>query len=99
VASSYLVVHAVHQAQQYTTLAVPHPLNILHQAQCDPGANISATNDITVLSNRVQMANPFPVASTDRIIPAMLVSVLGTYVLQLLDGTTCDFPMYVCPSL
>jgi hypothetical protein len=98
-ASPYLVVHAVHQVQQYATPDLPHPPNILHQAQCDPDANISAMNDITVLSNRVQLANPFPVASADRTSPAILVSVLGTYVLRLSDGTTCDIPMYLCPSL
>jgi hypothetical protein len=89
----------VHQVHQYATPAPPHPPNILHQAQCDPGANISATNDITVLSNRVKLGNPFPVASADRTSPAMLASVLGTYVLRLSDGTTCDIPMYFCPSL
>jgi hypothetical protein len=98
-ASPYLVVHAVHQVQQYATPAPPNPPNILHQAQCDPGANISATNDISVLSNRVKLDNPFPVASADRTSPAMLASVLGTYILRLSDGTTCDIPMYFCPSL
>jgi hypothetical protein len=89
----------VHQVQQYATPAPPEPLNILHQEKCDPGANISATNDITVLSNRVKLDIPFPVASADRTIPAMLAFVRGTYVLRLSDGTTCDIPMYVCPSL
>jgi hypothetical protein len=89
----------VHQVQQYATPAPPHPPNILHQAQCDHRSNISATNDITVRSNLVQLGNPFPVASADRTSPAMLASVLGTYVLQLSDGTTCDVPMYLCPSL
>jgi hypothetical protein len=56
-------------------------------------------NDITVLSNRVKLDNPFPVASADRTSPALLVSVLGTYILRLSDGTTCDIPMYFCPSL
>jgi hypothetical protein len=98
-ASPYLVVHAVHQVQQYATPAPPDPPNILHQAQYDPGANISATNDITVLSNRVKLDNPFPVASADRTSPAMLAPVLGTYILLLSDGTTCDIPMYFCPSL
>jgi hypothetical protein len=98
-ASPYLVVHAVHQVQQYATPAPPDPPNILHQAQCDPGANISAINDITVLSNRVKLDNPFPVASADRTSPTMLASVLGTYILRLSDGTTCNIPMYFCPSL
>jgi hypothetical protein len=89
----------MHQVQQYANPAPSHPPNILHQAQCDPGANISAMNDISVLSNQVQLANPFPVASADRPSPAMLASVLGTYVLRLSDGTTCDIPMYLCPSL
>jgi hypothetical protein len=39
------------------------------------------------------------IASADRTRPAMLASVLGTYVLRLSDGTTCDIPMYLCPSL
>jgi hypothetical protein len=98
-ASPYLVVHAVNQVQQYATPAPPDPLSILHQAQCDPGANISATNNITVLSNRVNLDNLFPVASADRTSPAMLASVLGTYILRLSYGTTCDIPMYFCPSL
>jgi hypothetical protein len=98
-ASPYLVVHAVHQVQQYATPAPPNPPNILHQAQCNHGANISATNDISVLSNRVKLDNPFPVASADRTSPAMLASVLGTYILRLSDGTTCDIPIYFCPSI
>jgi hypothetical protein len=88
VASPYLVVHAVYQVQQYATPAPPHPPNIIHQAQCDPAANISATSDITILINRVQLAHPFLVASADRTSPAMLASSLGTYVLRLSDGTT-----------
>jgi hypothetical protein len=71
----------VNQVQQYATPAPPHPQNILHQGQCDPGANIVTMNDITILSNRVQLANPFPVSSTDRTSPAMVASGLGTYVL------------------
>jgi hypothetical protein len=43
-ASPYLVVHAVHQVQQYATAALLHPPNILHQAQCDPTANIGSTS-------------------------------------------------------
>jgi hypothetical protein len=72
---------------------------MLYQAQCDPIANISAMNDITVLINRVQLANTFPVAIADCTSPAMLASVLSTYVLRLSDGTTCDIIMYLCPSL
>jgi hypothetical protein len=98
-ASPYLVVHAVHQVQQYATPAPPNPTNILHQAQCDPGANISVTNDISVLSTRVKLDNPFPFARADRTIPAMLAYVLGTYILRLSDGTTCNITMYFCPSL
>jgi hypothetical protein len=89
----------MHQVQQYATRDPPHPPSILHQAQCDPGANISAMNEINVFSNRVQLDNTFPVASTDHTIPAPLASVHGTYVLRLSDGTTCDIPMYLCPSL
>jgi hypothetical protein len=98
-ASPYLVVYAVHQFQQYATPAPPDPLNKLQQAQCGPGANISSMNDITVLINWAQLANQFPIASADRTSPAMLASVLGKYVLQLFDGTTCDIPMYLCLSL
>jgi hypothetical protein len=29
----------------------------------------------------------------------MLASVVGMYILRLSDGTTCDIPMYFCPSL
>jgi hypothetical protein len=97
VASPYLGVHAMHQVQHYATPAPPHPRNILHQAQCDPGANISAMNDITFLRNRVQLDNPLSVTSMDCTSPAMLASVFGTYVLRLLDGTACNIPCNCAP--
>jgi hypothetical protein len=81
----------VYQVQHYATPAPPNPPNILQQAQCDPSANISATSDITVLSNRVQLANQFPVASADHTSPVMLDTVIGTYDLQLSD--LCGTPV------
>jgi hypothetical protein len=79
-------------------LILPAP-NIQHQAQCDPGVNISTMKDINILRGTVSLENPFPISSANRTAPAMMVSVSGTFVHLLSDGSTCDIPMYYCPSL
>jgi hypothetical protein len=86
----------VHQPAR--SLPPPGP-NIKHQAQCDPGVNISAKNDINVLRNTTALENPFPISSANQTAPALTASVRGTFVLPLYDGSTCDIPMYYCPSL
>jgi hypothetical protein len=99
VASPYVIVHTVRHVQQH---AIPLPLpatNIWHQAQCDPGANISATNNILVLRDAVDLKTPLPIYSADRTAPAMKASIIGIFVLPLSDGSTCDIPIYYCPSL
>jgi hypothetical protein len=89
-ASPYLIMHTVHWIQQPARpLPLPVP-NIQHQAKCDPGVNISATNDINVLHDTVALDNPFPISSADRTAPAMTASVCGTFVIPLSDGYTCD---------
>jgi hypothetical protein len=98
-ASLYLIVHMVHRVPQPARpLSLPAP-NIQHQAQCDPGANISATNNINVLQDTVDLEKPFPISSANRTAQAMMASIRGTCVLSLLDGSTCDIPMFYCPSL
>jgi hypothetical protein len=98
-ASPYVIVHTVRHVQQHASpLPLPAP-NIRHQAQCDPGANISATNNILVLPGTADLKTPFPISSADRTAPAMTASILGTFVLPLSDGSTCDIPMCYCPSL
>jgi hypothetical protein len=98
-ASPYAIVHTVQRFQQHASpLPLPAP-NIRHQAQCDPGANISATNNILVLRDTVDLETPFPISSADRTAPAMTASVRGTFVLPLSDRSMCDIPMYYCPSL
>jgi hypothetical protein len=94
-ASPYIVVHTVHRVQQ---LAHPVPLpvpNIQHQAQYDPGVNISTENNINVLRNSVELEHPFPIKSADRNVPAMTASIRGTFVLLLSDRSNCDIPMYI----
>jgi hypothetical protein len=99
VASPYVIVHTVRHVQQHASpLPLPAP-NIRHQAQCDPGVNISATNNILVLRDTVDLKNPFPISSADLTAPAMTASILGMFVLPLSDGSTCDIPMYYFPSL
>jgi hypothetical protein len=98
-ASPYVIVHTVRHVQQHSSpLPLPAP-NIRHQAKCDSGANISATNYILVLRDMVDLKTPFPISSADRTVPAMTASILGMFVLLLSDGSTCDIPMYYCPSL
>jgi hypothetical protein len=98
-ASPYLVFHTVHRVQQPAhTLVLPVP-NIQDRAQCDPGANISAMNNINVLCDTVELDHPFPITSADRTIPAMTASVRDTFFLPLSDGYTCDTPMYYCLSM
>jgi hypothetical protein len=84
--------------QHASPLPLPAP-NIRHQAQCDPGANISATNNILVLRDTVDLKTPFPISSADRTALTMTASILGMFVLPLSGGSTCDIPMYYCPSL
>jgi hypothetical protein len=99
VASPYVIAHTVRHVQQHAIpLPIPYP-NIRHQAQCDPGANISGTKNILVLRGTVDLKTPFPIFSADRTAPAMTASILGMFVLPLYDGSTCDIPMYYCPSL
>jgi hypothetical protein len=97
--SPYLIVHTVHSIQQPALPLPQHVPNIQHQAQCDPGVNISTTNDINVLQDTIDLKNPFLISSANRTAPAMTASVRGTFVLPLSDGSTCDIPMYYCPSL
>jgi hypothetical protein len=98
-ASPYLVMHTVHRIHQpYCPLPLPAP-NIKHQAQCDQGVSIGATNEINVFCDTVALENPFPISSADRTAPAMMASVRGTFVLPLYDGSNCDIRMYYCPSL
>jgi hypothetical protein len=98
-ASPYGIVHTVRHVQQHASpLRLPDP-NVRHQAQCDPGANIRATNNILVLRDTVHLKTPFPISSADRTAPAMTALILGTFVLPLSIGSTCDIMMYYCPSL
>jgi hypothetical protein len=98
-ASTYVIVHIVRHVHQHAS-PPPFPApNILHQAQYDPGANISAMNNILVLRHTVDLKTPFPISSADRTAPAMTASILGIFVLSLSDRSTCDIPMYYCPSL
>jgi hypothetical protein len=71
---------------------LPAP-NIRHQAQCDPGANISAKNNILVLRDMVDLKTPFLISRADHTAPAMISSILGFFILPLSDGSTCDIPM------
>jgi hypothetical protein len=98
-ASPYLIVHTICRIQQPARPLPPPDPNIQHQSQCDPGANISATNDINVLRDTVDLENQFRISSADRTAPAMMASVRGTFVLLLSDGSKCDIQMYYCPSL
>jgi hypothetical protein len=98
-ASPYVIVYTVRHVQQHASpMPLPAP-NIRHQAQCDPGANISATNNILVLRATVDLQTPFPISSADRTASAMTISVIGMFVLPLSDGSTCDIPMHYCLSL
>jgi hypothetical protein len=98
-ASPYVIVHKVRHVHHHASpLPLPAP-NISHQAQYDPGANISATNNILVFRDTVDLKTPFPISSADRTVPAMTASILGMCVLPLSDGSACEIPMYYCPSL
>jgi hypothetical protein len=82
----------------HNSLPPPAP-NILHQAQCDPGANISATHEVVRLSDMVTMEHLFPISSADRKGMPMTATIKGTFVLLISDGTTCNIPMYYCALL
>jgi hypothetical protein len=98
-ASPYRIVHTVHRVQQPARpLTLPAP-NIQHQAQYDPGVNISATNNINILQDTFDLEKLFPISSADLTAPAMIATILGTFFLPLLDGFACDIPMYYCPAL
>jgi hypothetical protein len=98
-ASPYIIVHTVRHVQQYAIpLSLPAP-NIRHQEQCDPGANISATNNILVLRDTVDLKTPFLISSVDHTAPAMTASILGIFVVRLSEGSSCDTPMYYFPCL
>jgi hypothetical protein len=98
-ASLYIIAQTVHRVQQPARpLTLPAP-NIQHQAQCDPGVNISATNIINILRDTVELEHQFLITSVDRTVPAMTSLVSGTFSLPLSDGSTCDIPMYYCTSL
>jgi hypothetical protein len=57
-------------------------------------------NDLHHCSARNRsLDNLFPISSADQTAPAMTASVRGRFVLPLSDGSTCDIPMYYCPSL
>jgi hypothetical protein len=95
--SPYGIVHTVRHVQQHASpLPLPAP-NIRNQAQCDPGANISATSNILVLRDTVDLQTPFPISSADLTATAITASILGMFVLPLSDGSTCDIPKYYCP--
>jgi hypothetical protein len=98
-ASPYVIVHTVRHVQQHASPLPLHDPKIRHQAQCDPGANISAMNNILLLRDMVDLQIPFPISSSDHTAPAMTASILSMFVLPLSDGSTCDIPVYYCPSL
>jgi hypothetical protein len=86
--------HRILSSLQYAGSSSQHPVhplplpapNIQHQAQCDPGANISATNSINVFQDTVDLEKPFPISSADHIATAMMASIRGTFVIPLSDG-------------
>jgi hypothetical protein len=93
--------HMVHRIQQPNR---PIPLqapNIQHKAHCDPGANISATNDINVLRDTVALKNLFPISSANRTAPAMTELVRGTFfyrsmmVLHVISQCTIVHPLLI----
>jgi hypothetical protein len=69
-----------------------------YQAQCDPVANISVTNEVAILSNTVTLEHPFPISSDDCKSMPMTATIKGTFVLQLSDGTMYKIPMYYYAS-
>jgi hypothetical protein len=87
-----------HVQNLHNSLSPPAP-NILHQAQRDPGANISATHEVALLSDTVTLEHPFPISSADRKSMPMTATIKCTFILPLSDGTTCNIPMYYCASL
>jgi hypothetical protein len=92
-ASPYFVVHTVHRAHQ-TARPLPFPApNIQHQSQCDPGANDRSENNINVLYNIVDLEHPFPILSADHIAPEMTALIHDTFLLPLLDESTCHVPL------
>jgi hypothetical protein len=98
-ASPYLIVPTVHQVQQPSRPFLLHATNMQHQAHFEPGANISATDNINVLQDTVDLDKPFPISSANRTAPTMMASIRGTFVIPLLDGSVCDIPVYYLPSL
>jgi hypothetical protein len=98
-ASPYIIVHTVRHVQQHTSLmSLPAP-KIRHQAQYDPGANVSATNNILILRDIVDLQAPFLISSANRTAPAMAALIFGMFVLPLSDRSTCDILMYYCPFI
>jgi hypothetical protein len=98
-ASPYIIVPTLHQVQQPARPLLLPPPNKQHQAQCDPGANISATNNINVLQDTVDIEKLFPILSAYHTAPDKMASIHGTFILLLSDGYKCDIPMYYWPSL
>jgi hypothetical protein len=98
-ASPYLIVRTVHWVKK-PAYPLPLPLpNMHHHTKCDPAANICATNNINILCNSVELDHPFLITSADCTVPAMSASICGTFVIQILDGYTCNIPLQICPSL
>jgi hypothetical protein len=97
--SPYVIVPTARHIHHYASpLPLPAP-NIHHQAQCDPGANISAPNNILVLRDTVDLKMSLPIYSADGTAPAMTASILGMFVLPLSDGSICDILILYYPSL
>jgi hypothetical protein len=88
-ASPYIEVQAMHHVHNLDNLLPPPVSNILHLAQCDPGANIIATHYVDLLSDTVTLEHPFPISSSDRKNRPMAATIKGTFVLLLSDGTSC----------
>jgi hypothetical protein len=83
----------MHHVQNLHNLLTPPAPNTLHQAQCDPGANISATHEVALFYNTATLEHPFLISSADRKIMPTTATIKGTFVLPLSDGTTCNDPM------
>jgi hypothetical protein len=98
-ASPYIIVPTVHRVHQSARpLSLPAP-KIQWQEQCDPCANISARKNINLFLDSFDLKKLFPISSADRTALAMMASIHGTFVLLLLDDSTCDILMYYFPSL
>ena len=94
------VVHTAHLTDPLIQSSSPPCSHISHVGeQCNLGANISATPDLSILINYTILDTPFNLLGADATVDGMLCPGFGFFPLTFTDGSVVHVKMYYCPHL